>query len=181
MTDASQERMRAAFNLFDPDGEGKITQEGLRNTMKTLGKTADDSELRTLIGEDVSGMFTARGGKIDFDTFCKIYSGDLKKDEHQITDLQEAFCLLDPKGDKFIDPTVLQFICRRLGEDLTIQEVGAARRAPPASARRAAQRVESPAHSRLAPVAPAHRSRRWCMRRSLALTAASTTTACSKS
>jgi len=123
MTDASQERMRAAFNLFDPDGEGKITQEGLRNTMKTLGKTADDSELRTLIGEDVSGMFTARGGKIDFDTFCKIYSGDLKKDEHQITDLQEAFCLLDPKGDKFIDPTVLQFICRRLGEDLTIQEV----------------------------------------------------------
>ena len=115
--------MRAAFKLFDPDGEGVITQEGLKNTLKTLGKQATDAELRTLIGGDVSGMFTARGGKIDYEMFCKIYKGELKKDTAQITDLQEAFRMMDPDGKGHIEATQLQFICKKLGEDLTIQEV----------------------------------------------------------
>ena len=120
---AEDDRMRAAFKLFDPDGEGVITQEGLKNTLKTLGKQATDAELRTLIGGDVSGMFTARGGKIDYEMFCKIYKGELKKDTAQITDLQEAFRMMDPDGKGHIEATQLQFICKKLGEDLTIQEV----------------------------------------------------------
>ena len=65
--------MRAAFNLFDPDGEGKITKEGLQNTLKTLGKAMNDDEVRKLIGGDVDGMFTQRDGKIDYDTFVQIF------------------------------------------------------------------------------------------------------------
>lgn len=115
--------MRAAFNLFDPDGEGKITQAGLKNTLKTLGRDASDAELRSLIGGDVDGMFTARDGKIDFDTFCKIYNGDLKKGSEQVTDLQDAFKLLDPKGKGYIGNNELQLICRKLGENLDSDEV----------------------------------------------------------
>ena len=120
---ADSERMKAAFNLFDPDGDGKITQEGLKNTLKTLGREMSDAELRSIIGSDVEGLFTARDGKIDFETFCKIYSGELKKSAEPITDLQEAFRLLDPKGKGYIDATVLKFICARLGEDLSQEEV----------------------------------------------------------
>jgi Ca2+-binding EF-hand superfamily protein len=47
----------------------------------------------------------------------------MKLSQEPITDLQEAFRLLDPKGLGHIEPTELQFICRRLGENLTIEEV----------------------------------------------------------
>ena len=67
------ERMKAAFNLFDPDGDGKITKEGLQNILKTLNKAATDEEMRTLIGNNVDGLFTQRDGKIDYDTFVSIY------------------------------------------------------------------------------------------------------------
>ena len=73
MGDKNDERMRAAFNLFDPDGDGKITQEGLQNILKTLGKATSDAEMRTLIGGNVEGLFTERQGKIDYDTFVSIY------------------------------------------------------------------------------------------------------------
>ena len=121
----SNERMKAAFNLFDPDGEGKITQEGLKNVLKTLGKTATDEELRTLIGGDVEGLFTAREGKIDYETFCKIFTGNLKKNTDQVTDLQEAFRLIDPEGKGHITVKELQKICKKMGEDLTQEEVRA--------------------------------------------------------
>ena len=49
--------------------------------------------------------------------------GELKKDTAQITDLQEAFRMMDPDGKGHIEATQLQFICKKLGEDLTIQEV----------------------------------------------------------
>jgi hypothetical protein len=67
------DRMKAAFNLFDQDGDGYITSDQLKNIFKTLGKAADDSDLRTLISGDVEGMFTARGGQIDYETFVNIY------------------------------------------------------------------------------------------------------------
>ena len=142
MSAANQDRMRAAFNLFDPDGDGKITQEGLKNTLKTLGKDATDAELRSLIGGDVSGLFTARDGKIDYETFCKIYTGEIKQDKEQITDLQTAFQLLDADGVGYITAVQLKAICKYLGEDLTIGEV----RAPRALRRRRA-RARAPTHS----------------------------------
>ena len=41
----------------------------------------------------------------------------------EITDLQEAFKLLDKDQKGYIDPQVLMHICRKLGEDLTEEEV----------------------------------------------------------
>ena len=40
-----------------------------------------------------------------------------------MTDLQEAFKLLDGEGKGFIDSAKLQLICRKLGEDLSVEEV----------------------------------------------------------
>ena len=70
---AEDDRMRAAFKLFDPDGEGVITQEGLKNTLKTLGKQATDAELRTLdaqAGHVRVGRAVCRAGRVRATRVC---------------------------------------------------------------------------------------------------------------
>lgn len=115
-TDAKEARMRQAFNLFDTHGEGYISKDALKNVFKTLG--------REEFGEDanVTGLFTDRGGKIDFETFKELYDANIKGKE-EIVDLQDAFRLLDKNGNGYIGALELQFLCKKWGEDLTLEEV----------------------------------------------------------
>lgn len=53
--------------------------------------------------------------------FKPAQSGDLKG-TGEITDLQEAFKMLDAENKGYIDATKLRLICRKLGEDLTVDE-----------------------------------------------------------
>ena len=66
--------MKKVFDLFDKDGDGKISQSELQECLKTLSgeKTMTDKDIRDLIGEEVEGMFTQRGGAIDFELFKSI-------------------------------------------------------------------------------------------------------------
>merc|ERR1712146_442971 len=78
--------------------------------------------LRELIGGSVEGMFTAHGGSIDFETFMQIVSGKIKgevgDDSGEVTDLQEAFKLLDKDNNGFITEKELIKVCKKLGEEL---------------------------------------------------------------
>ena len=67
--------MRQAFNLCDTHGAGYISKDALKNVLKTLG--------REEFGEDanVTGLFTDRGGKIDFETFKELYDANIKGKE----------------------------------------------------------------------------------------------------
>ena len=69
-----QQRFREAFDLFDKDRDGFIGQEELGVVMRSLGATPPkESELREWINESSGdGEFTARGGKISFQTFCNM-------------------------------------------------------------------------------------------------------------
>lgn len=50
-------------------------------------------------------------------------NGELRNAPEPITDLQEAFRLLDPDGRGHIESGHLQQICTKLGENLTEEEV----------------------------------------------------------
>ena len=155
-------RMQAAFNLFDKDGDGKINEDEMSEVLKTLGRKCDKAAIREMIGGNVEGIFTARGGAVDFETFKSIIvrrrcatapilrrvlhtsnschmrwfflilpyccacvqNGEIKGNE-EITDLQEAFRLLDKHHNGWIDDATLQRICRALGEDMEVDEVRA--------------------------------------------------------
>ena len=69
VSNMKEDMIRRAFDLFDRDGDGKISQAELGDVLKTLNRSATEADIRELIGGSVSGMFTARGGSIDFETF----------------------------------------------------------------------------------------------------------------
>ena len=50
--------------------------------------------------------------------------GDVKGQD-EITDLAEAFKLLDKEGKGYIGASELVMVCRKLGEDLTVEEAEA--------------------------------------------------------
>lgn len=114
--EAKLARMKQAFNLFDTTGEGYISKDALKNVFKTLGREDSGGD------SDVTGLFTDRGGKIDFETFMDLYNGKIKG-EQEVLDLQEAFRLLDKNGNGYIGALELQFLCKKWGEDLTLEEV----------------------------------------------------------
>ena len=50
--------LRDAFNLFDIDGDGKITTEELGTVMKSLGLSPTDNDLQDMIDEaDIDGKW----------------------------------------------------------------------------------------------------------------------------
>lgn len=69
LANLDEARTKQVFELFDKDADGKISQDELRDILKTLGQEPTDADLREMIGGSVSGLFTERGGAIDFETF----------------------------------------------------------------------------------------------------------------
>jgi len=112
------ERTKKVFDLFDKDGDGKISKKELEDVMKTLGK--GDAELG-----NIDGFLTERGGCIDFDAFKELLNPDQKMTldkTAEVTDLQEAFKLLDRKGNGYIGSAELLHICKKLGIELTAEQ-----------------------------------------------------------
>lgn len=71
---------KEVFSLFDKDGDGTITTEGLENAMKFFGQNPDEAEFRNLIGE----LNTDGNGTIDFTEFVSlIITNSYKRDGNE--------------------------------------------------------------------------------------------------
>jgi len=64
----SEDEMRAAFKVFDKNGDGYVNANELRQVMKTLGEVMTDEEIDEMIKEaDIDG-----DNRINYDEFSKV-------------------------------------------------------------------------------------------------------------
>uniref|UniRef100_A0A915DZN0 EF-hand domain-containing protein n=1 Tax=Ditylenchus dipsaci TaxID=166011 RepID=A0A915DZN0_9BILA len=118
LTREQVEEFKQAFELFDRDGDGKVTAKELNIVMKNLGQTPTEEELVEMIKEiDEDG-----NGTIEFEEFVKMMSAKVKESENE-KELREAFQVFDKDNDGFISPHELRFVMLNLGEQLSELEV----------------------------------------------------------
>ena len=85
------------FQLFDRNGDGRITKKELNDSLENLGIFIPDKELIQMIEKiDING-----DGCVDIDEFGELYQSIMdERDEEE--DMKEAFNVFDQNGDGFI-------------------------------------------------------------------------------
>ncbi|XP_037429942.1 neo-calmodulin-like [Triticum dicoccoides] len=121
MDELSKEQIdefRAAFSLFDKDGDGTITAKELGTVMRSLGQRPSEEELREMIAE----VDTDGNGVVDFSEFLTLLDrkmhGAGAEDE-----LREAFHVFDQDKDGFISLDEFRHVMVKLGERLSDVEL----------------------------------------------------------
>jgi len=106
LTDGAREELRAAFNVYDRDGNGSIDLNELRLVMREMGAKEADAETAMAAAD------TARNGVISFDEFCVVCGPLYSSSEHA---LRSAFALFDTDGNGTIDRAELGGMLSKLG------------------------------------------------------------------
>ncbi|KAL0918000.1 hypothetical protein M5K25_013115 [Dendrobium thyrsiflorum] len=106
--------LKRVFQLFDRNGDGRITKKELSDSLHNLGIHIPDDELQSMIDNiDVNG-----DGCIDIDEFGVLYQNimdDQRGDEDEEEDMREAFKVFDQNGDGFITVDELRSVLSSLG------------------------------------------------------------------
>jgi calmodulin len=109
---------REAFNIFDKDGDGRITAKELGTVMRSLGQNPSEAELQDMVNQvDLDG-----NGTIEFDEFLYMMSRQMRDGDTE-EDIKAAFRVFDKDGDGKITTAELTHIMNNLGEPLTQEEV----------------------------------------------------------
>ncbi|KAL6188992.1 hypothetical protein ACLB2K_040382 [Fragaria x ananassa] len=102
--------LKRVFQMFDRNGDGRISKEELSHSLENLGIFIPDQELFNMIHKiDVDG-----DGCVDIDEFGELYQSimDERDDED---DMKEAFGVFDQNGDGFITVDELRTVLSSLG------------------------------------------------------------------
>ncbi|KAI8005218.1 Calmodulin-like protein 5 [Camellia lanceoleosa] len=104
------DELRRVFQMFDKNGDGRITKKELNESLENMGIFIPDSELTQMIEKiDVNG-----DGCVDIDEFGALYQSIMdEKDEEE--DMREAFKVFDQNGDGFITVEELRSVLAALG------------------------------------------------------------------
>ncbi|XP_057498165.1 calmodulin-like protein 3 [Actinidia eriantha] len=106
----SSDELRRVFQMFDKNGDGRITKKELNDSLQNMGIFIPDSELTQMIKKiDVNG-----DGCVDINEFEALYQTIMaEKDEGE--DMREAFNVFDQNGDGFITVEELRSVLATLG------------------------------------------------------------------
>ena len=112
------EEIREAFNLFDTDGGGSISNAEIWTIMQSLGQKPTAEEVQAMVDDfDEDG-----NGEIDFEEFL----GMMYKKALEVSDdvnLADAFKTFDLAGNGFVSEDEMREILLNLDIELTDQEV----------------------------------------------------------
>lgn len=105
-----QAELDRVFQMFDHNGDGRISKKELNDSLENLGIYIPDVELSQMIERiDVNG-----DGCVDIDEFGALYKSIMEeKDEEE--DMKEAFNVFDQNGDGFITFDELKSVLGSLG------------------------------------------------------------------
>jgi calmodulin len=118
ISEEQRAEIKAAFDLFDTDGNGSISVSELGSLMKKMGKEATETELKDLIHDiDVDG-----DGEIQFEEFILLFSRSSKSNSAD-DDLKQAFAVFDADGNGKISKSELRRVMEMLGERLSEAQI----------------------------------------------------------
>ncbi|KAG8530281.1 uncharacterized protein KY384_004783 [Bacidia gigantensis] len=118
LPEEQMEGLKAAFQLFDDNGDGEITVHELGAVMRQLGLKPSDTELEDLMNE----IDTDRSGTISFEEFTTIMAHKLSPVDAE-TELRAAFDVFDKDGNGTISTEELRQLMKSIGEDLNDTEI----------------------------------------------------------
>eukprot|EP00761_Pharyngomonas_kirbyi_P003511 gb/GECH01003515.1/.p1 GENE.gb/GECH01003515.1/~~gb/GECH01003515.1/.p1 ORF type:complete len:152 (+),score=58.33 gb/GECH01003515.1/:1-456(+) len=118
LTDEQVKEFRQAFDLFDKNGDGRISSSELRKVMESIGLNPKTEELNDMIKEvDIDG-----NGMIEFQEFLVLMSRKLKSSDSE-EEIREAFRMFDKNKDGFISEEELKQVMRAIGEELSDEQI----------------------------------------------------------
>ncbi|KAA8531401.1 hypothetical protein F0562_006103 [Nyssa sinensis] len=102
--------VRRVFQMFDRNGDGRITQKEMNDSLENMGIFIQATDLTQMIEKvDVNG-----DGCVDIDEFGALYQSIMdERDEEE--DMKEAFNVFDQNGDGFITVDELRTVLASLG------------------------------------------------------------------
>ncbi|XP_054812876.1 calmodulin-like protein 3 [Prosopis cineraria] len=102
--------LKRVFQMFDRNGDGRITQKELNDSLESLGMFIPDKDLRQMIDKiDVNG-----DGCVDMEEFGELYHA-IMEERNEEEDMREAFDVFDRNGDGFITVDELRSVLSSLG------------------------------------------------------------------
>lgn len=105
-----QTEIKRVFQMFDRNGDGRITKQELNESLSNLGIYIPDKELTQMIEK----IDANKDGFVDIDEFGLLYETIMdEKDEEE--DMREAFNVFDQNGDGFITVEELRSVLQSLG------------------------------------------------------------------
>nr|XP_043637022.1 calmodulin-like protein 3 [Erigeron canadensis] len=98
------------FQMFDHDGDGKITKQELSKSLERLGMLIPEKDLEHMIDH----IDTDGDGSVNMEEFERLYEMIMEeRDEEE--DIKEAFNVFDKNGDGFITVDELRSVLTSLG------------------------------------------------------------------
>ncbi|KAI3760306.1 hypothetical protein L1987_50699 [Smallanthus sonchifolius] len=99
------------FQMFDHDGDGRITKKELSYSLERLGFVIPDKDLQHMIDH----IDTDGDGSVNMEEFERLYEAIITEERDEEEDMKEAFSVFDKNGDGFITVEELWSVLATLG------------------------------------------------------------------
>lgn len=111
--------LKAAFTMFDKNGDQKISESELKQVMHYLGLKTSEDEVKAMI----QVVDKNRNGYVDYDEFIQMMTQTQIKPLNADEELKKTFNIFDIDGNGYISHDEIKKTMEHLGENVTDEEV----------------------------------------------------------